>query len=129
MVATRDLTAARFPEPGSRRLVCLADGGSAIEEVLRHQPGRLLTYVVWGYTSAAAQPPAYGFGAFRFTDDGDATRVDWTYAFRLKSDRFPGNLGALGRDLFRLAFLDTNSARFMQAGMAAIERESLAAAP
>jgi hypothetical protein len=129
VVATRDLTAAPFPEPGSRRLVCLADGGSAIEEVLRHEPGRLLSYVVWGYTSAVAQPLGYGIGEFRFTEEGYATRLDWTYAFRLKPDRFPGNLGALGRGLFRLAFLDTRYARFMRSGMAAIEREALAARP
>jgi hypothetical protein len=119
-----------FPVPGSRRLVCLADGSTAMEQVLEHEPGRRLRYIVWDYTTPAAAPIAYGVGEFRFADAGDdGTAVEWTYAFRLKEDRFPGSLGALGRGLFRLAFLDTRYASFMRAGIAAITREAAAAHP
>ena len=34
--------------------------------------------------------------------DGSHTRVTWTYSFKLKADVFPGDLGALGRFLFRV---------------------------
>ncbi len=127
VAATHPLGDRPFPAPGSRRLVCLSDGSTALEEVLAHETGRLLDYVVWGYTTPAAAPIAYGLGSFRFTDIGDATLVTWTYAFRLKTDRFPGSLGAVGRRLFRLAFVDTAYARFMAAGMDAIKSEALAA--
>lgn len=127
VTGTRPVGAAPFPEPGSRRLVCLADGSTAMEQVLEHEPGRRLRYIVWDYTTPAAAPIAYGVGEFRFADAEGGTAVVWTYAFRLKEDRFPGSLGAVGRGLFRLAFLDTRYARFMAAGVAAIRREAVAA--
>ncbi|MBK1657198.1 SRPBCC family protein, partial [Paracraurococcus ruber] len=128
VTGTAPLGSLPFPEPGARRLVCLADGGTALEEVLAHLPGQRLAYMVWDYSTPAARPIEYGMGEFRFAAEAGGTRVDWRYAFALRQDRFPGSLGALGRGLFRLAFLDTRYARFMAAGMAAIEREALAAA-
>ncbi|MFC7477950.1 SRPBCC family protein [Dankookia sp. GCM10030260] len=126
VTGTRPLSAAPFPKPGSRRLVCLADGSTAMEEVLEHEPGRRLRYIVWGYTTPAAAPIAYGVGEFRFADAAEGTAVHWTYSFALKEDRFPGSLGALGRGLFRLAFLDTRYSRFMASGMRAIGKRAIA---
>jgi hypothetical protein len=128
VTGTRQVGPLPFPAPGSRRLVCLADGSTAMEEVLEHVPGERLRYIVWDYTTPAAAPIAYGVGEFRFSDAGAGTAVVWTYAFRLKENRFPGGLGAFGRGLFRLAFLDTRYASFMRAGVDAIAREALAAA-
>lgn len=127
VVGTAPIGALPFPQVGSRRLVCLADGSTAIEEVLAYEPGRTLRYIVWDYTTPAAAPIAYGVGAFRFTDAGAATQVDWSYGFALKPDRFPGQLGAVGRLLFRVSFLDRTYADFMEVGLAAIEREAVAA--
>lgn len=129
VTGTRPVGAPAFPAAGSRRLVCLADGSTAMEQVLAYEPGRRLRYVVWDYTTPAAAPIAYGVGEFRFADAPEGTAVEWTYAFRLKAERFPGSLGALGRGLFRLAFLDTRYAAFMRAGVAAITREAVAARP
>lgn len=127
VTGTQPIGSLAFPAPGSRRTVCLADRSTALEQVLEHDPGRRLRYIVWGYTTDAAAPIAYGVGEFVFTDAPGGTAVEWTYAFRLKEDRFPGSLGAVGRRLFRLAFLDTRYARFMKAGVAAITREGVAA--
>lgn len=127
VTGTQPLSATPFPEPGARRLVRLADGSTAIEEVLAHEPGRSLRYIVWGYTTPAAAPIAHGVGEFRFSDAGAGTAVRWTYAFALKPDRLPGRLGALGRLLFRIGFLDTRYARFMAAGLRAITAQAVAA--
>jgi hypothetical protein len=40
--------------------------------------------------------------------------VTWTYSFKLKDDVFPGNLGGLGRFLFRVGFLDRDYAAMMR---------------
>lgn len=129
VTGTQPMGALPFPQPGSRRLVCLADGSTALEQVLEHEAGRRLRYIVWGYTTPAAAPIAYGLGEFRFTDAaGGGTAVEWSYAFHLREDRFPGMLGAAGRGLFRLAFLDMRYAAFMRAGVAAITREAVRAA-
>jgi hypothetical protein len=129
VTGTRPLSTALFPEPGSRRLVCLADGSTATEEVLEHEPGRRLRYIVWGYTTPAAAPIAYGVGEFRFADAAEGMAIHWTYSFVLKDDRFPGSLGAMGRVLFRLAFLDTRYSRFMASGMRAIGEGAMAELP
>jgi hypothetical protein len=123
VVGTHALTPGPFGEPGSRRLVCLSDGARALEQVLVRAPGREFRYVVWGYTTPAARPIAYGVGHFRYdaVDDG-RTAVTWTYAFKLRPDRFPGMLGPLGRWLFRVAFLDRAYAELMRETLAATKR-------
>ncbi|MHB8816682.1 MAG: SRPBCC family protein [Steroidobacteraceae bacterium] len=76
-------------------------------------------YEVWHYTTPKARPVAYAVGDFLETDLGDGrTRIRWTYSFRLRPDRFPGDLGALGRLIFRKFYLDTRYARFMRAALA-----------
>lgn len=54
-------------------------------------------------------------GEFRSLQvDGSHTRVSWTYSFKLSADLFPGNLGAFGRFLFRVGFLDRDYASMMR---------------
>jgi hypothetical protein len=54
-------------------------------------------------------------GEFRSVQiDNTHTRVTWTYSFRLKDDIFPGDLGGLGRLLFRVGFLDRDYAAMMR---------------
>lgn len=126
VTGTRSLNALPFGAVGARRLVCLADGAEAVEEVVRHEPGQVFEYQVWGYTTPAAAPVEYGLGRFEFTAAGESTVVRWTYAFALRPDRLPGSLGAVGRAVFRRAFLDTRYADFMASGMAAIARAATA---
>ena len=72
-------------------------------------------YIVWNYQTPKARPISYGVGEFRsFEVDGAHTRVTWTYSFKLKEDVFPGNLGGLGRFLFRVGFLDRDYAAMMR---------------
>jgi hypothetical protein len=102
-------------EVGSRRIVHLSDGGRATEQIVALEPGERFRYLVWDYTTAAARPVAYAIGEFRFLPAGeDRTEVVWTYAFRLRPDRFPGILGPLGRWLMRVAFLDGPYAELMR---------------
>ena len=111
------LTKGPFEAPGSRHIVCLTDGGSVEEEALeREQSDRSgrFRYIVWNYQTPKARPIAYGVGEFRSVEiDGSHTRVTWTYSFMLKEDVFPGDLGALGRFLFRVGFLDRDYAAMM----------------
>jgi hypothetical protein len=92
---------------GARRLLHLSDGGSATEQILAFKAGERLRYQVWNYTTSAARPIHYAIGEFRYLalDEG-RTDLVWTYAFSLRSDRFPGFLGPLGRWLLKVVFLD-----------------------
>jgi hypothetical protein len=112
------LTKGDFGGPGSRRLTCLGDGSTLEEEVLqseRDNRTHLFRYVVWNYTTAKARPIEYGVGDFQYSDMGDGrTHITWTYSFKLKEDKFPGNLGAFGRFLFRVYFLDREYAALMR---------------
>ncbi|HTZ89818.1 MAG TPA: hypothetical protein VMA71_05735 [Alloacidobacterium sp.] len=112
------LTKGTFGLPGSRRLTCLTDGSTLEEQVLE----RTVTnntfhfrYVVWNYTSPVARPINYGVGDFHDTEEGNGhTHVIWSYSFQLNEQRFPGDLGALGRFLFRVGFLDCQYAAMMR---------------
>jgi hypothetical protein len=108
------LTPGEFGAPGSRHIVCLTDGTSVEEEALERDgtatSGRF-RYIVWNYAAPKARPIAYGVGEFRTAQiDGAHTRIPWTYSFKLKDDVFPGYLGALGRWLCRVGFLDRDCA-------------------
>ena len=122
VIGTYGLTPGGFDRPGSRRLVCLSDGGNVVEQVLEktRTPGAYrFRYVVWNNTTKAARPIRYGVGDFRYTDAGQGrTHIHWTYAFELKRDRFPGMLGPFGDWLLKVAFLDRAYAKMMQGSLA-----------
>ena len=107
-----------FGALGSRRLTCLGDGCTLEEEVLqseRDNRAHRFRYVVWNYTTEKARPIEYGVGDFHYSDMGDGrTHITWTYSFKLKKDKLPGNLGAFGRFLFRVYFLDREYAALMR---------------
>ena len=112
------LTQGEFGSPGSRHIVCLTDGTSTEEEALEHEDSATSShfrYIVWRYTTPKAKPIDYGVGEFRTVQlDAGHTRITWTYSFKLKSNVFPGELGALGRWLFRVRFLDGEYAAMMK---------------
>jgi hypothetical protein len=107
-----------FGKPGARRLVCLSDGSTLEEQVLeqeRNQTSSRFRYIVWNYTTKQARPIEYGIGEFRHTEmPGGRTHIVWTYSFKLQDHEFPGYLGALGRYLFRIGFLDRQYAAMMR---------------
>ena len=106
---------------GERRHVHLTDGSQTTEQVLGSAPGQHFRYEVWDYSTAAGKPIAYALGEFVFKAlDAGRTEIAWTYAFRLRSNMFPGSLGPLGRWLMRRVFLDTAYAALMRASLAAI---------
>jgi len=108
-----------FPTPGARHVVCLSDGSTLMEESLEEEHTSTFyrfRYIVWHYTSPQARPIEYGVGEFRDSQiDAGHTHIVWTYSFKLKDDKFPGYLGAFGRYLFRVGFLDRDYAAMMRA--------------
>ncbi|HKD59905.1 MAG TPA: hypothetical protein VKB47_05570 [Terracidiphilus sp.] len=112
------LTQGKFGSPKSRHIVCLTDGTSTEEEALEREDAPASShfrYIVWNYTTPKAKPIEYGVGEFRISQlDSGHTRITWTYSFKLKGDVFPGELGALGRWLFRVQFLEHEYAAMMK---------------
>ena len=112
------LTKGPYGEVGSRRIVCLTDGASTEEEALQREgfpSSRHFRYIVWNYTTPKARPISYGVGDFKTVQqDPEHTRITWTYTFKLKGDTFPGELGALGRWLFKVDFLERDYAAMMK---------------
>jgi hypothetical protein len=121
VTGTTLLTPGPWGGVGERRYVHLSDGSQTTEQVLEAAPGQRFRYEVWDYSTAAGKPIAYALGEFVFRAlDDKRTEIVWTYAFRLRGDMFPGNLGWIGRRLMRLVFLDTAYAELMRASLAAI---------
>src|SRR5262249_44679208 len=122
------LTKGEFGAPGSRRLNCLSDGTSLVEQVLeseRNSSTFRFRYVVWNYTTEKARPIEYGVGNFLYSDiGGGRTHVTWTYSFQLNRHRFPGYLGALGAFLFRVRFLDSEFADLMRDVLGGIKSDA-----
>lgn len=98
---------------GSRRLVCLTDGSTAIEEVLLAEASddsRRFRYVVWNYTSPKFRDVDYAVGEIVSAQPAPGmTRVTWTYRFALKS-----GLDAEERHRFRKTFLEGEFAAWMR---------------
>jgi hypothetical protein len=122
VVGTTPLTPGEWGVPGERRIVRLSDGSSCTEQILEADPPHGFRYQVWDYSTAAARPIAYAVGEFRHVAlDAGRTEVVWTYAFRLRGDRFPGMLGPLGRRLMKTVFLDRAYATLMRETLKAMK--------
>ena len=111
------LTEGRFGAPGSRRLNCLTDESTLVEQVQESEQQNdkfRFRYVVWNYSSTKARPITYAVGEFTYSGMGDRTHIQWTYSFQLNRHRFPGMLGSFGAYLFRVGFLDRQYAAMMR---------------
>lgn len=121
-VRTTPLNQGPWGVPGARRVVHLSDGSSCTEQILEATPPHGFRYQVWDYSTAAARPIAYAIGEFRHLAlDATRTEIVWTYAFRLRGDRFPGALGPLGRWLLKIVFLDRAYAALMRGTLKAMK--------
>lgn len=122
------LTQGEFVAPGSRRLNCLSDGSTLVEQVLaseRNNNTFRFRYVVWNYTSEKARPIEYGVGDFYYSDVGGGhTQVTWTYSFQLNRHRFPGYLGSVGDFIFRVRFLNREYADLMRGVLDGIKSDA-----
>src|SRR5260370_27107753 len=94
-------------------IVCLTDGTSTEEEAPQREDERTSRRLLTSNTSSGTTPlqtqsrSHYGVGEFRTVQvDPGHTRINWTYSFKLNDDEFPGELGAAGRCLSRVRFLN-----------------------
>ncbi len=102
--ATIPLNNKAYQDEGYRRIVCLKDGNSAIEEMTTCIPNKYFSYKVWNYTLKAAKIIEYARGEWWFAPFKNSTHVKWRYSFVLKNKGI-GKLGALGRLLFKQYFI------------------------
>ncbi len=116
---TTDVT---FPQPGARRLVCLTDGSTLVEQVLLHEQhpdSDRFRYVVWKYTSPKYPGISYAIGEIvRTAVNATRTHVRWTYSFQLDREAYPGTLGEYGDRVFRESFLERQFAVKMHNSLA-----------
>lgn len=123
VTGTKLLTPGAFDFPGARRIVCLSDGSTLMEQLLENRVSATearFRYIVWNYTSATARPISYAVGDFVRTQmPTGETHVRWTYAFKMNRTRWPGMLGFVGDQMFRWWFLDGDYAKMMRATLAA----------
>lgn len=101
---------------GARRLVCLTDGSTSVEEVLltdSNSESSRFRYVVWNHTNPKFRNVAYAVGEFVRTQPApDRTTVTWTYRFALKS-----GLSAEEKSSFQNIFLEQEFAAWMRTQM------------
>jgi len=111
-----------FPQPGARRLVCLTDGFTVVEQVLlqeQNPDSDRFKYVVWSYTSLKYPNIAYAVGEIvRTAVSPTRTHVRWTYSFQLDREAYPGTLGEYGDRVFRESFVNRQFAVKMRNSLA-----------
>ncbi|MFA6113850.1 MAG: hypothetical protein WC729_07650 [Sphingomonas sp.] len=113
VAGTLRLSATGYGSVGSRRLVCLTDGSTAVEEVLLTEAGadsRRFRYMVWNYTSPKFRDVEYAVGDIFSTKAASGmTHVTWTYRFAPKK-----GLDAGERDGLRKTFIEKHFAEWMR---------------
>jgi hypothetical protein len=74
------------PVPGARRDVHNSDGSVIVEELIELAPPARHRYrLVSGFKPPFSFLVEYAEGDWRFTPAGTGTRIDWHYAFKLRS--------------------------------------------
>jgi len=119
VTSTKTINNIELGKIGHRRLVCLADGNTAVEEhtyLEKHDnkgSKRYFSYKVWDYTLKVAQNIEYATGEWWFSSVGNKTHIKWRYSFKLNNKKMLGRLGFLGRVLFRRFFIKSIYNDFM----------------
>jgi hypothetical protein len=107
------LSSGPYGSVGARRLVCLTDGSTSVEEVLLVEStadSSRFRYVVWNHTNPKFHDVSYAVGEFVRTQAApDRTRVNWTYRFALKR-----GLGSEEKSRFQKIFLENQFAVWMR---------------
>jgi len=110
------LSSGPYGTVGARRLVCLTDGSTSVEEVLlteSNTESSRFRYVVWNHSNPKFRNVSYAVGEFvRTQPTPDTTRVNWTYRFALKS-----GVSAEETAAFQKTFLDQQFAVWMRTQM------------
>lgn len=117
VVSTQNLNSVEFIAEGNIRKVNLSDNSSAFEGLYAKQISSdsfRFSYIVWNYTSTAAEPIDIAIGEFDYIRQSQGrTLVRWKYSFSLKPHKFPGSLGKLGHFIFTHTFLRRTYRKFM----------------
>jgi hypothetical protein len=102
---------------GASRVVELADGSEACEEITAHEPSSYFAYRVGPFSGPLRFAASHADGAWWFTDLGErGTHIRWSYTFALdgpagRPARFviPGLWRAYARRVLALAILATEA--------------------
>ena len=113
VTTTYSLIGKNYINKGDKRAVCLTDGYGAIEELLMNNTPHRFAYRVWNFTLPDANSISYANGEFLFKSVKNGTEVTWNYSFALKTNKFPGNIGSIGRWLFRKSFAESDWKPYM----------------
>ncbi len=91
-----------WEQPGSARMMHLADGTTVREQVTDYHRGRYFAYRVWEFGNPIVRALATGArGEWTFSADPAGTRVDWTYTFTAKNRVTALPLAGITRLLWR----------------------------
>lgn len=74
-----------WDQPGSARIVHLADGNTAREQVTSYERPKYFAYRTSEYTFALRYVGNFADGQWWFGNDGRGTQVRWTYTFHAKN--------------------------------------------
>ena len=74
-----------WDQPGSTRMVHLADGSTVREGVTHYQRARYFAYCIWQPTFALKYLMSGAVGQFWFEQQGDEVEVAWTYTFAARN--------------------------------------------
>lgn len=104
--STRPIKGINIRQEGFLRIICLDDGSTAVEKILKNIPDKYFSYQVWDYAIKCGDNIEYALGEFWFTPEGSKTHIRWRYSFKLNKKKFLGRTGPLGRQLAKI-FLRT----------------------
>ncbi len=114
--STKAINNKKVGENGYRKLICMEDGSSALEEIIENNPGTYFSNKVWNFTRKIAQNIEYAKGEWWFTPsaDGNQTHCKWKYSYKLNDKKMFGRMGPVGRFIFSRFFIQSKWNDFMQ---------------
>jgi hypothetical protein len=108
-----------WDQPGSARVVHLADGSTVREQITQYSTGAHFAYRVWDFGNPTIGALASGArGEWHFEPGDGGTRVSWTYTFAARNGLAALPLSAITQILWR-GYMDVclhNAQRLLAAG-------------